>query len=937
MYPEKTPSNTLAKRGLRTLRSLCTLRRDGESKALWGLVAFLLFLLSAQSTLGTVFVKPDDPTLTAKSSWIVEGEVLSAQRAQLAALPAVDYQVRVDYWIRGTENRSEILVRIPGGVRADGKALRLLGAPILRQGQRVLLFLSPRADGAMGPTDLMLGVFHIRTLHGQTVAMRDLGEAHEIVPSGSSSPADGPRRLDRFRAWLRTFGSESDPLAAPDYFLEGGSAPVQDNTHSPSEKYATIISSTAPEPAGCGSLGGHPLRWFDFDGGGVVEWRGFLRGQPGLTSKGFNQLDAALAAWTNDPGSQVEMLLTGVTVASGGLVQLDGTNTVLFDDPQGQLPGSWNGSGLLALAGPWFDCLPISVDGRLFHPILEGDVVTQDGLGPFFAALEDPDAAGEELFAHELGHTLGLAHSEDPQALMYAEIQANGRGAFLAPDDRSAIRFLYGPSSQIEPPRSPSELDVQVVTHREVELTWVDRSSDEDGFRIERRKGDEFEPLAAVGPNSEIFIDEDISPETTYTYRVRAQNRGGASAWSSAVTVTTLPEGKPSAPSNLRAAPLARDRIRLQWQDNASDELEYRLFLLAPGTSVFVEIPTALPADTEAADLVGLTPGTEYTVQVRARNAFGDSEPSNTVSAYSFSESTSCVSGENRLCLLAGRFQVELDFRDPNSPQAPIRRAVAEPSTDQIGHFWFFDPENTEIVVKVLDGNEANGHIWVYYGGITNLEFWLTLTDTTTGVSRTYINPPGEICGGADIQAFEDLLVPSRQDKAEVQVHDLSTIRVFPVLSEDEDRLDARDLPETEPSLGLADATLPEEKAGNRCRPNATTLCILEDRLQVSLRWTDPRNGAVQDAQAINWREDSGTFWFFDPQNTEVVVKAVDGSALNRHLWVFFGALSDLAYEVEVVDTLTQRRKTYINAPGSLCGQADIRAFSTSTTPPDIP
>jgi len=78
----------------------------------------------------------------------------------------------------------------------------------------------------------------------------------------------------------------------------------------------------------------------------------------------------------------------------------------------------------------------------------------------------------------------------------------------------------------------------------------------------------------------------------------------------------------------------------------------------------------------------------------------------------------------------------------------------AVPGTDQTGYFWFFDPANIELVVKVLDGRPVNGKFWVFYGALSNVEYTLTVTDLETGAERVYRNPPGNLCGRGDTSAL---------------------------------------------------------------------------------------------------------------------------------------------------------------------------------------
>ena len=63
--------------------------------------------------------------------------------------------------------------------------------------------------------------------------------------------------------------------------------------------------------------------------------------------------------------------------------------------------------------------------------------------------------------------------------------------------------------------------------------------------------------------------------------------------------------------------------------------------------------------------------------------------------------------------------------------------------TPDTGYFWFFNPANIEVVVKVLDACSVDGYFWVFGGGLTNLGVQLTVTDTLTGVTKTYDNTEG--------------------------------------------------------------------------------------------------------------------------------------------------------------------------------------------------
>ncbi len=72
-------------------------------------------------------------------------------------------------------------------------------------------------------------------------------------------------------------------------------------------------------------------------------------------------------------------------------------------------------------------------------------------------------------------------------------------------------------------------------------LTWKDSSTNEDGFRIERRIGTSgtYQQLTSVAANTTIYTDRNLSNGTSYCYRVRAFNSAGNSGYSNENCATT--------------------------------------------------------------------------------------------------------------------------------------------------------------------------------------------------------------------------------------------------------------------------------------------------------------------------------------------------------------------------------------------------------------
>jgi hypothetical protein len=115
--------------------------------------------------------------------------------------------------------------------------------------------------------------------------------------------------------------------------------------------------------------------------------------------------------------------------------------------------------------------------------------------------------------------------------------------------------------------------------------------------------------------------------------------------------------------------------------------------------------------------------------------------------------------------------------------------------------------------------------------------------------------------------------------------------------------------------------------SGLPCRSSATTLCFgASNRFSVRVHWV-ASDGRTGDGQAINMTGDTGYFWFFNSANVELVIKILDGTGINSHYWVFYGALSDVQYTITVTDTFVGVTKTYENPQHNLASVADTTAF----------
>jgi len=137
------------------------------------------------------------------------------------------------------------------------------------------------------------------------------------------------------------------------------------------------------------------------------------------------------------------------------------------------------------------------------------------------------------------------------------------------------------------------------------------------------------------------------------------------------------------------------------------------------------------------------------------------------------------------------------------------------PGSGKSGYFWFFNGDNVELVVKVLDGRPVNGHWWFFYGALSDVEYTIEVLDGVTGARRTYRNDPGAICGRGDTAMLAEA--------------------------------PAATAPSSLSGAPLAAAAAPweiaesAEVASGVCAPSSDRLCLAGGRFEVRVDWANQR------------------------------------------------------------------------------------------------
>ena len=265
-----------------------------------------------------------------------------------------------------------------------------------------------------------------------------------------------------------------------------------------------------------------------------------------------------------------------------------------------------------------------------------------------------------------------------------------------------------------------------------------------------------------------------------------------------------------------------------------------------------------------------------------------------------------CAPSATSLCLAAGRFETSVHWKDF---QGRTGDGQAVGLTADTGYFWFFSDSNVELIVKVLDARGINHKFWVFFGALSNVEYTLTVRDSVTDRTKTYVNPSGQFASVGDTQAFdESSTVLTSQERVEVK-----GTAAPPGSIGDIQRFIDRAATATTSFTPCAETRFGFDLGG--CR------------FHIEVEWDDGHGGSGV-GQPVQLTDDTGYLWFFSPTNVELMVKVLDARPVNGKFWVFFGALSNVQYTITVVDRLTGAFRKYSNPSGTFASVGDTGAFN---------
>ena len=401
------------------------------------LISVFAALCCAEAAQATTWVVPEQEEMLQSADAVVLATVsdLRSVAAFDGSSISTEVTLRVHESFKGAAAGERLVLRETGGRVGDAQQW-IFGSPEYAVGETVLVYLKLGADGVLHTHHLGIGKVGARVANDGRVWLS------RVSPKGKG------RRIESLSHFTRRL--------------------------SPMLRGAARVEARAPQLVGTAQattqfrLMQPASRWFDLP---VSVW-GDVTGDSKLGASASREtVSAAAAAWSGQPGSELQMRYAGDR-QGGGFQCTQGALTVSFDDPANQIDDPSSCSGVLAVGG---FCASGSVRaGTPYQTINAGAVVFNNGWGGCNFWSKTDFRNFKEVMTHELGHAIGLAHSSDgntggtfaSDATMYWMAHFDGRGAGLDDYDQGAIAYLYDDGGSPAPTPKPTAAPAPTQTPR---------------------------------------------------------------------------------------------------------------------------------------------------------------------------------------------------------------------------------------------------------------------------------------------------------------------------------------------------------------------------------------------------------------------------------------------------------------------------------------
>lgn len=204
------------------------------------------------------------------------------------------------------------------------------------------------------------------------------------------------------------------------------------------------------------------------------------------------------------------------------------------------------------------------------------------------------------------GHSMGLGNTQTRSTFLMSHVDGDIVTFETYRDNYNGGPYTLAHSGTLtsaSPPIVPSNLTATAASTAQINLAWKDNSSDETGFKLERKTGASgtYAQITTTNANITTYSDTGLSPGTTYYYRVRAYNASGDSAYSnetSATTQSTLPTATFGLNNgNYTGNAFSNRLIAMRFQNNAGNGKLTKLELLFNDTTPNGKVRLGVYAD----------------------------------------------------------------------------------------------------------------------------------------------------------------------------------------------------------------------------------------------------------------------------------------------------------------------------------------------------